>query len=176
MSSEFKATTFPRRDLLKAGGALIIGFSCGSPLFAQAQDAVGFVAGPDQPDPNRLDTWLAIHADNTATIFFGFVELGQGASTALLQIAAEELDLGMSQVKSVRVETHSAPNQGGTVAGSAIMRGGPRVRAAAAEARLALLTLASKKLNAPVDRLAVSKGVCRRQPETVGHVWPTRGR
>ncbi|MFY9527442.1 MAG: molybdopterin cofactor-binding domain-containing protein [Candidatus Acidiferrales bacterium] len=159
MSSAFQATTFPRRDLLKAGGALIIGFSCAGPFFAQEEDAVGFVAGPDQPDPNRLDTWLAIHADNTATIFIGFVELGQGASTALLQLAAEELDLEMSQVKSVRVETHSAPNQGGTVAGSAIMRGGPRVRAAAAEARLALLTLASKKLNAPVSHLAVSKGV-----------------
>ena len=121
MSSEFKATTFPRRDLLKAGGALIIGFSCGGPLFAQQLDAVGFIAGPDQPDPNRLNTWLAIHADNTATIYFGFVELGQGASTALLQIAAEELDLEMSQVKSVRVETHSAPNQGGTVAGLSLI-------------------------------------------------------
>jgi len=33
-------------------------------------------AGPT--DPNRLDTWLAIHAENTATIFIGFVELGQG--------------------------------------------------------------------------------------------------
>jgi CO/xanthine dehydrogenase Mo-binding subunit len=39
------------------------------------------------------------------------------------------------------------------------MRGGPRIRAAAAEARFALLALASKKLNVPVDRLAVSKGV-----------------
>jgi nicotinate dehydrogenase subunit B len=163
MSTAFKATTFPRRELLKAGGALIIGFSSGfswrGSLLAQGMDAVGFIAGPDQPDPNRLDTWLAIHADNTATIFMGFVELGQGASTALLQIAAEELDLEMSQVKAVRVETHTAPNQGGTVAGSAIMRGGPRIRAAAAEARQTLLTLASKKLNLPVDGLAVSKGV-----------------
>ncbi len=159
MTNAFNATKFPRRDLLKAGGALIIGFSWRGALFAQGQDAVGFIAGPDQPDPNRLDTWLAIHADNTATIFMGFVELGQGASTALLQLAAEELDLDMSQVKSVRVETHTAPNQGGTVAGSAVMRGGPRIRAAAAEARLALLALASKKLNVPVDHLAVSKGV-----------------
>ncbi len=159
MSNTFAAMKFPRRELLKAGGALIIGFSWRAPLLAQALDAVGFVPGPDQPDPNRLDTWLAIHADNTATIFMGFVELGQGASTALLQIAAEELDLEMSQVKSVRVETHTAPNQGGTVAGSAVMRGGPRIRAAAAEARLTLLTLASKKLNIPVDRLAVSKGI-----------------
>ena len=159
MSNTFAATKFPRRDLLKAGGALIIGFSWRGAMFGQGFDAVGFIPGPDQPDQNRLDTWLAIHADNTATIFMGFVELGQGASTALLQIAAEELDLEMSQVKSVRVETHTAPNQGGTVAGSAIMRGGPRIRAAAAEARLTLLTLASKKLHVPADRLAVSKGV-----------------
>jgi nicotinate dehydrogenase subunit B len=159
MSGTFAVTKFPRRDLLKAGGALIVGFSWRGTSLAQGFDAVGFILGPDQPDQNRLDTWLAIHADNTATIFMGFVELGQGASTALLQIAAEELDLEMSQVKSVRVETHTAPNQGGTVAGSAIMRGGPRIRAAAAEARLTLLTLASKKLNVPVDRLAISKGV-----------------
>jgi nicotinate dehydrogenase subunit B len=163
MISAFKATTFPRRDLLKAGGTLIIGFSSGlswrGSLFAQQIDAVGFVAGPDQPDQNRLDTWLAIHADNTATIYMGFVELGQGSSTALLQIAAEELDMAMSQVKSVRVETHRAPNQGGTVASSSVMRGGPRIRAAAAEARLTLLTLASKRLNVPVDRLSVSNGI-----------------
>ena len=160
MSNDFKVAMFPRRDLLKAGGALIIGFSWGGSLLAQQQmDAVALVPGPDQPDPNQLDTWLAIHADNTATIFFGFVELGQGASTALLQIAADELDLEMSQVKTVRVETHVTPNQGGTVAGSAIMRGGPRIRAAAAEARLTLLNLASKKLNAPIDRLEVSRGI-----------------
>jgi nicotinate dehydrogenase subunit B len=159
MSSAFHGTLFPRRDLLKAGGALIVGLSCGGALFAQEPDAVSFAVGPDQPDPKQLDTWLAIHADNTATIFVGFVELGQGCSTALLQIAAEELDLDMSQVKSVRIETHSAPNQGGTVASSSIARGGPRIRAAAAEARLALLRLASKKLNAPLSRLTVSKGV-----------------
>jgi len=159
MRTSFCATQFPRRDLLKAGGALMIGLSCGSALFAQEPDAVAFAAGPDQPDPKRLDTWLAIHSDNTATIFIGFVELGQGCSTALLQIAAEELDLDMSQVKSVRMETHSAPNQGGTVASSSIARGGPRVRAAAAEARFALFTLAAKKLNSPLSSLTVSKGI-----------------
>jgi len=120
---------------------------------------VAFAASPDQPDPKRLDTWLAIHADNTATIFIGFVELGQGCSTALLQIAAEELDLDMRQVKSVRLDTNRTPNQGGTVASASIHRGGPRIRAAAAEARLTLLTLASKKLNTPVERLVVSKGI-----------------
>jgi nicotinate dehydrogenase subunit B len=151
---------FPRRDFLKAGGALVIGFTFCSVASGQDQpDAVAFAAGPDQPDPKRLDTWLAIHADNTATIFIGFVELGQGCSTALLQIAAEELDLDMSQVKSVRIDTSGAPNQGGTVSSSSIHRGGPRIRLAAAEARLTLLTLASKKLRVPAARLTVSRGI-----------------
>jgi len=150
---------FPRRDLLKAGGALLIGVTIGGAARAQEADGVGVVLGPDQPDPKSLDTWIAIHADNTATVFIGFVELGQGCSTALLQLAAEELDLDMSQVKSIRLESHTMPNQGGTVASASIARGGPRIRSAAAEARQALLKMASQQLNAPVDRLTVSKGV-----------------
>ena len=144
------SAAFPRRDFLKGGGALIIGFSVAGASFAQERPSGRpLVAGP--PDQKLIDTWIAIHADSTATIFIGFVELGQGASTALLQIAAEELDLEMSQVSSVRLDTHVTPNQGATVASASIDRGGPQIRAAAAEARLALLTLASAKLDAPID-------------------------
>ncbi len=114
---------------------------------------------PGPPDAKLIDTWIAIHADNTATVYIGYVELGQGASTALLQIAAEELDLDMSQISSVRNDTHVTPNQGATVASAAIERGGPTIRAAAAEARQALLTLAAQRLGAPADRLTVSRGV-----------------
>ncbi|HXD72194.1 MAG TPA: molybdopterin cofactor-binding domain-containing protein [Vicinamibacterales bacterium] len=146
-----------RRDFLKTGGALVVGFSLGDRLFAQTSAARGGVAGP--PDAKQIDTWLAIHADNTATVYVGFAELGQGASTALLQIAAEELDLDMSQIKSVRLDTNVTPNQGGTYSSASIARGGPQVRQAAAEARRALLNMASPRLNAPAANLSVSKGV-----------------
>jgi nicotinate dehydrogenase subunit B len=147
-----------RRDFLKAGGALVIGFPLRSSLFAQdGLAARGTVAGP--PDPKQVDTWLAIHSDNTATVYIGFAELGQGNSTALLQVAAEELDMDMSQLKTVRLDTNVTPNQGGTYSSASIQRGGPQVRTAAAEARQALLQMASKKLATPVDRLTVSKGV-----------------
>src|SRR5262249_50898109 len=77
-------TSFPRRDPLKGGGALMADFrSAAAPLPAAA--ARGDIAGP--PDPNAVDTWIAIHADNTATIYFGKCELGQGNTTGLLQIA-----------------------------------------------------------------------------------------
>jgi nicotinate dehydrogenase subunit B len=146
-----------RRNFLKAGGALVVGFNLRDTLGAQEQPARGTKPGP--PDAKQVDTWLAIHADNTATVYIGFAELGQGASTALLQIAAEELDLDMSQLKTVRLDTNVTPNQGGTYSSASINRGGPQVRTAAAEARLALLKLASAKLNAPVEGLVVSKGV-----------------
>src|SRR5580658_10055412 len=147
-----------RRDFLKAGGALVVGFHLRDALLGQEAPLVrGTVAGP--PDAKQVDTWLAVHADNTATVYIGFAELGQGNSTALLQVAAEELDLEMSQIKTVRLDTNVTPNQGGTYSSAAINRGGPQVRTAAAEARLALLNLASKKLDAPVERLTVSRGV-----------------
>src|ERR1700722_645504 len=154
------ALTLPRREFLKAGGAMVIGFSMRGVSFAQGRTAsAARAAVPGPPDQKLIDTWIAIHTDNTATAYIGYVELGQGASTALLQIAAEELDLEMSQVSSVRLDTHVTPNQGATVASASIDRGGPQIRAAAAEARLALLTLASARLNAPVDSLTVSNGV-----------------
>jgi CO/xanthine dehydrogenase Mo-binding subunit len=150
----------PRREFLKAGGALVVGLSLRDVSFAQERSATGLRAiAPGPPDAKVVDTWIAIHADNTATVYIGYVELGQGASTALLQIAAEELDLDMSQISSVRNDTHVTPNQGATVASAAIERGGPTIRAAAAEARQALLALASQRLAVPVDRLTVSRGV-----------------
>jgi CO/xanthine dehydrogenase Mo-binding subunit len=149
-------TSFSRRDLLKGGGALIVGFSIAgapSPLSA----AGGDVAGP--PDPIAIDSWIAVHSDNTATVFFGKIEMGQGATTGLLQIAAEELDLDMSQVKAVRIDTNVTPNQGATSSSSSIHRGGPPLRAAAAEARQALLARAAVRLGVQIGSLTVSKGV-----------------
>src|ERR1043165_1318551 len=141
-----------RRDFLKTGGALVVGFSLGDTLLGQTPQARSL-------DLRQVDTWLAIHADNTATVYIGFAELGQGASTALLQVAAEELDLDMSQIKSVRLDTNVTPNQGGTYSSAAIARGGPQVRTAAAEARQALLNMAVTKLGVPGGNLHVSKGV-----------------
>jgi nicotinate dehydrogenase subunit B len=147
---------FSRRDLLKGGGALVIGFSIsGSALPAVA--ARGDVAGP--PDPNAIDSWIAVHADNTATVCLGKGEFGQGNTTGLLQIAGEELDLDMSQLRWVALDTNVSPNQGATTSSSSIHRGGPQVRAAAAEARQALLALASTRLGVQTGSLIVSKGV-----------------
>ncbi len=148
--------SLPRRDLLR-GGALVVGFALAPRALAQAPP--GAAPPPATPDPGQVDTWLAIHRDNSATLYLGFVELGQGTTTALPQVAAEELDLGLDQVRVAPAETNVTPNQGGTYSSASIARGSPQVRAAAAEARLALLTLAAARLGAPEEQLEVSRGV-----------------
>ena len=87
---------FSRRELLKAGGVLVVGFSMGGTA-SPAAAARGDAAGP--PDPSTIDSWIAVHADNTATIYLGKGEFGQGNTTGLLQIAGEELDLDIESAE-----------------------------------------------------------------------------
>src|SRR5262249_53528920 len=68
-------TALSRRDLLLSGGALVVGFSVSGALPQGALAARGDVAGP--PDPNAIDSWIAVHADNTATVYLGKGEFGQ---------------------------------------------------------------------------------------------------
>ena len=151
-----------RRDFLKTTGVVVVGFSIADKVAAQAPgDGAsgvqrGLVSGP--PDPGQVDSYIAIHPDNTATLYTGYVELGQGGPTALRQIAAEELDLDMNQVRDVRVDTFVSTN-GFTAASRTAAIGGTETRAAAAEARRALLEMASDRLKTPVRDLDVAKGV-----------------
>lgn len=145
-----------RRDLVK-GGALIVGFS----LFGR-WSSPGAAVPPKQPwsvSPAQIDSWLVVHADSTVTLHVGKVELGQGTLTGLLQIAAEELDLDLSQVGSAEVDTSRSPDQGSTARSAGIEEGGMEVRIAAAEARQALLQRAAARLNASFDDLVVNRGV-----------------
>jgi nicotinate dehydrogenase subunit B len=157
MNAMHADSSFSRRALLKSGGALIVSFSLAGVAPAAAAAARGDVAGP--PDPMAVDSWIAIHGDNTATIYFGKIEMGQGNTTGMLQIAGEELGLDISQMTPVRGDTNVTPDQGATSSSTSIEYGGPAVRAAAAAARHAMLLLAAKKLSCQIGSLIVSRGV-----------------
>jgi CO/xanthine dehydrogenase Mo-binding subunit len=152
---------FSRGSFVKAGGALIVGFSMlGSAIGAKTAKAAGGEFDSFGPnDPLQIDSWVAIHADNTATMKLGMIELGQGSTTGLLMIAAEELNMDMSQLDMVANDTNLTPNQGGTYGSQAVHVGGKQIRAATAAARTTLLGMASAQLGVPVGSLAVSKGV-----------------
>lgn len=147
-------TGVSRRDFLKSGGALVVSFG----LTATARDAMAQFAGVPAAGTD-LDSWLSVRADNTAQIYFGRAEFGQGTVTSMLQIAAEELDLDMKQVSAIPLDTKLTRDQGRQVSSSSIEQAGPQLRAAAAEARQGLLNLAATRLGVPVSSLRVASGI-----------------
>ncbi|MCZ6888215.1 MAG: molybdopterin-dependent oxidoreductase [Gammaproteobacteria bacterium] len=145
-----------RRDFLKSSGALVIAVGVnaipGGKAFAQAA-AAGLY--PD-PDFLKLDTWILLHPDNTATFFVGKTDGGQGTGTAFRQMMCDELDIAYDKTSLVMGSTDATPDQGGSGGSDAIERDGWPMRRVAAEARRVLLELASEKLGTPVAELKVS--------------------
>src|SRR5262245_40999324 len=144
-----------RRDMLKASGALVVSFSLVPVDDAQAQGA----AGAKPVALTEVDSFLAIDARGTVTVYSGKVDLGTGTDTALRQIAAEELDVALSKVKLVTGDTALTPDQGKTWGSLTIQVGGVQIRNAAATARGALIDEAAKRLNVKREELKVADGV-----------------
>ena len=109
--------------------------------------------------PADFNAYLRIGPDGRVTGFSGKVELGQGSTTALAQLLAEELDVAYDSVDMVLGDTGRCPWDMGTFGSLCIRQFGPVLRAAGAEARAILLQLAAEQLQAPVERLQVNAGV-----------------
>ena len=144
-----------RREFTAGIGAIVVAFSI-DPKLALTQQAAPL---PGSLAQNRmLDAWIRINTDGTATIFPGKVELGQGITTALTQIAAEELDLSLGRVRVLTTDTSYSPNEGVTSGSQSIEYGGAALRLASAEVRGILLDLAAKRFGVSADTLTVADG------------------
>ena len=150
-----------RRAFLKAGGALVVGVALGDwPLPAIAQsipDANRFLGKPIAPD--QVDSFLALHADGSVTVFTGKVDLGTGARIAFRQMVADELDVPIERLQLIEGDTALTPDQARTAGSYGVARGGMQLRYAAATARAALLAMAAQKLGRSVEELEVADGV-----------------
>jgi nicotinate dehydrogenase subunit B len=159
------ALSISRRNALKGMGTLIVGFAVGAALDASS----GAFAASLPRDPKLINSWIALGGDNTATVYLGKVELGQGNSTTLLQLVAEELDLDLSRVSAAAVDTGHSMNQGATVSSSSIQQAGPQLRKAAATLRRELLRRAASKLNVPPDQLTVVDGTIKAGESSISY-------
>ena len=156
-----------RRAFLGAGGALVVGIGLGRPSLrsAGAQQGPVSVWPSDRylgktVAPGEVDAYLAIHADESVTVFTGKVDLGTGGRAAMRQMVAEELDIDIERITElIEGDTAVCPDQGGTGGSTGISRGGQELRRAAATARQALLALAAQRLGRPVGDLEVTAGV-----------------
>lgn len=165
-----------RRALLARGGALVVSFSLlGSA--ASAQEAGYAVSKPreaqnkgEEPRGNApklpgslkgspmLDSWIRIDADGSITVFTGKSELGQGIRTALLQVAAEELDVDPHAIALITSDTGRTPNEGYTAGSHSMQDSGTAILNAAAQVRALLIQTAAGRLDVPADQLKTENG------------------
>ncbi|MCR5856255.1 molybdopterin-dependent oxidoreductase [Mesorhizobium sp. J428] len=98
----------------------------------------------------------------------GKVELGQGILTALAQIAAEELDLRIDQVRVMSGNSVEGPSEGYTASSWSVEHSGSAIRAVTAEVRALALARAALRLNAAPEELSVQEGEFIRSGSATG--------
>ena len=156
-----KRAGFSRRSFLQGAGALIVAFSAVGRLATLDAQEFDTNATAGAPPPNQLDSWIAIGKDGGVTAYTGKEELGQGISTAQIQLVAEELCVPFERVHLIYCDTALTPDQGVTSGSQSHPTNfnHRNLAQAAATAREALLQLAATQLSAPVDQLTAENGV-----------------
>ena len=109
--------------------------------------------------PEDFNAYLVIGRDGRVTVFSGKIEMGQGVMTSQAQMVAEELGVDLAAIDMVLGDTDRCPWDMGTFGSLTTRMFGPALRAAAAQARLVLTTLAAERLGVPADRLEIRHGV-----------------
>src|SRR5690606_8463312 len=106
---------------------------------------------------------LTVNQDGRVSILSGEGEVGQGNTTILAQIAAEELGVPFEDVEVSGADTDAAPFVLGAFGSRLAYVAGNAVRIAAAEAKQLLLDSASEFLGVPVDQLEIVAGRVQRK-------------
>src|SRR5579863_6050338 len=153
MSTKVYGATLTRRQLVKSGGALLVGFGLIGNKSASA------AVSKNSLDATLPGSWIEIHPDNTILIRTGKSDFGQGSTyTAYRQIVAEELSVPFEAITTVVIgDTDRTPD--GSGAFDFLGGGMPNIRKAAAYTYQALLDLASQRLGVPKTKLSAKDGV-----------------
>ena len=160
--------TLSRRQFMKTGGVLVVGFSVIGTGLLKA-DTGKSATLKNSLDPALPSSWIEIHPDNTILIRTGKSDFGQGSTfTAYRQIVADELSVPFEAITTVvQGTTDCTPD--GSGAFDFLGRGTPNIRKAAAYTYQALLDLASERLGVPKDKLTVKDGIVSGGGKTISY-------
>jgi isoquinoline 1-oxidoreductase subunit beta len=153
-------TDVSRRGFIMGTAGLTFGISMAGWLTAKSSEVLA-ASGKSQ-----VTAWVSIGADNSVVIMSPAAEMGQGISTGLPMILAEELDADWANVSVVQAppipKIFGNPGFGGgviTVASRSTSGYWDKVRLAGAQARKVLLNSAAAKWKVPVGELSTGPSV-----------------
>ena len=159
-----------RRAILRgsAAGGLVLGLTLvsgrgfaadGSPGGGKA---VSLASAGAPPEPNAF---VRIAPDNSVTVIVKHLDMGQGNTTGLPTIVAEELDADWSQMRfefapaDAKLYANLAFGIQGTGGSTAVNNSWDQLRKAGAAARAMLVQAAVDAWKVPADEIVVSRGV-----------------
>ncbi len=141
------------RSGLAAGAALLIGFDV-FPRKAKADEKKAAV--------NPVKAWMRMEADGKVTLIYSKSEMGQGISSALPMILADELELEWKDIQVEHAPSSADYGDQGTGGSGSITGMWMPVRQAGAAAREMLISAAAKKWS-------VDPGSCNARSGAVWH-------
>ena len=182
------ATTATRRELLRDGayfgGALVIAFalraerataqSNATPEKSPSSAADASASGLRAPDerPFAPNAWLRIGADDTVTVLVDRSELGQGVSTSLPMLVAEELGADWTKVRFAFAP--AAPEYANPILHAQGTGGSTSIRAAWKPLRTAAAAARDMLIDAAAKTWSVDRGECAVQSGRVVHAKSAR--
>ncbi|MGB0211078.1 molybdopterin cofactor-binding domain-containing protein [Algiphilus sp.] len=157
------AAALGRRDFLKgtAAAGLVLGLHLAPAGRARAADTADTAGEAFAPN-----AFVRVSPDNTVTLVIKHHEMGQGVTTGLSTILAEELDADLAAVRAEYAPS-DAERYGNLVMGgmqgtggsTAIANSWMQMRMAGATARAMLVAAAAERWDVPASDIVVSKGV-----------------
>ncbi|MBA3035205.1 MAG: molybdopterin-dependent oxidoreductase [Desulfobacterium sp.] len=127
------------------------------PLKGIGMSSTGLFSGNQLPllGPQTASSTIFIKAnpDGTAGIISGVSDIGQGSDTVLCQIAAEELGLGVEDIRITSVDTDHSPPDLITVSARCTFQAGNAVKSAAIDLKQKLFKAVAEKLEANIEDL-----------------------
>ncbi len=155
--------------------AFLGGAAAGAVLLAFRLDLRGARAaeggGPDlSKGPAQPNAFVRLGADDTVTVMIKHLDMGQGNTTGLTTILADELDADWGQMRVAFAPADAklyanllmGPVQG-TGGSTAIANSWFQLRKAGAAARAMLVAAAAERWGVPASEITVSKGVLAHQ-------------
>jgi CO/xanthine dehydrogenase Mo-binding subunit len=124
----------------------------------------GVGLGGKAPFLDKAGATVKLEADGSVAVAVGTVEMGQGLTTVMTQIAAEALGVPMERVQLAPVDTSRVPDSGPTVASRGTMMSGLAILDAANRLRERIASVAAD--------LEIPDGeISKRLPEIAQAFW-----
>ncbi|HEY2754088.1 xanthine dehydrogenase family protein molybdopterin-binding subunit [Phenylobacterium sp.] len=158
--------TLSRRAIVFSGVSAAGGLMIGVPMAAQAKGQPPLVADGTNP-AKEMTAFLIIEPDNTVTVRVPHQEMGQGTSTALAMLVAEELECDWAKVRVEYASANRNARAGGklydsmqTVGSRGVRTSVSMMQQAGASARERLRLAAAERWKVDPADCSIAAGKC----------------